>query len=141
MVLIQTARLIKFMKIKTPIILLFTVLSISNSFGLEYRVFVQCGDWVESRKQVLGTASDWQKLVVETGVLAFLSGWQARSNKDVFKGTSNESIFLWMDNYCQKNPLSNTYDGAMILDYELDGIELKREMELSNKARIGMNKK
>jgi hypothetical protein len=41
-------------------------------------------------------------LVVETGVLAFLSGWQARSNKDVFKGTSNESIFLWMDNYCKK---------------------------------------
>lgn len=129
------------MKTKLPTILLFLVLSASTSFGLEYRVFVQCGNWVESRKQALGTVSDWQKLVVETGVLAFLSGWQARSNKDVFKGTSNESIFLWMDNYCQKNPLSNTYEGAMKLQFELDGIELKNEIDLSNKARIGMNKK
>lgn len=123
------------MKIKKLFIILFTTLSISQSFGLEYRPFVQCGNWVENRKE------GKQSAVSEGSLLGFLSGWQAHSGRDVFKGASNESIFLWMDNYCQKNPLSNTYDGALKLDFELDGIYLKQELELSNKARIGINKK
>lgn len=44
-----------------------------------------------------------------------------KNNKDgVFGDVDWQGIAAWMDNYCQKNPLSSPYDGMLDLIIELD---------------------
>jgi hypothetical protein len=74
-----------------------------------------CGEWVTNRENK-GSSLSFSS---ENWVTGFLSGYAAYSNKDILKGTDNESIFLWVDNYCHKNPLEYTDSASGTLFKEL----------------------
>ena len=38
---------------------------------------------------------------------------------DLMRGTDAESMFVWMDNFCQQNALKTVPDGAEVLEKEL----------------------
>ena len=102
------------MKKKLSIILCFLALNISSSWGQQYIGTVACGDWVKERK------SQGVLTVVHQAILVgFLSGLAIGKDKDFLRETTNESLFLWVDNYCQKSPLENIYTAGMLLSIEL----------------------
>ena len=73
-----------------------------------------CGTWVSERSlKSLGA------LVNETWLVGYLSGLAYGSDKDFLKGTDNESLFLWVDNYCRANPLKTTFEAGETLHLEL----------------------
>jgi hypothetical protein len=78
-----------------------------------------CGEWINRKKNV------YAELATEGWMAGYLSGLNVlhalNGNKDnpLSKITSADQIHLWMDNYCQKNPLSNVSDGGDALFIEL----------------------
>jgi hypothetical protein len=73
-----------------------------------------CGGWIEDRSKAgVGT------LINESWLVGFLSGVAFESERDFVKGTDNASLFLWMDNYCRANPLSDVASGGYKLFQEL----------------------
>ena len=85
-----------------------------NAQELRVRGMAPCGQWVRERNE-----DGYNTVVDQRGLVGFLSGLVIGSNKDVLNGTDNASIFLWMDNYCRKTPLSHSYEGALELFREL----------------------
>ena len=73
-----------------------------------------CGAWVKDRQEKQIFTITHQRWLV-----GYLSGLARASNKNILKGTDNDSFYLWMDNYCQKNPLKDISDGAEDLSFEL----------------------
>ena len=77
-----------------------------------------CGQWVEDRKiDSHYTQLNW--------VMGFISAY----NYYVYTGTAPNGVFgaadpnavaVWLDNYCQGNPLSTPYEGAISLVKELN---------------------
>jgi hypothetical protein len=92
--------------------LVFTISAASAQPSVFVMGDVNCGKWIEGRTQ--RTA-----LNLEGFVQGFLNGlaqgtgiefWDVGGNR-----VSNSQVFLWMDNYCRTNPLSNVYAGATAL--------------------------
>ena len=80
-----------------------------------------CAKWIEE-KRTANSLKEMNKipvLITRSWFLGYLSGRAGASGKDFLKGTDNDSIFLWLDNYCRDHPQA-----------ELDqaGIELAREL-------------
>lgn len=76
---------------------------------------IDCGKWINWRKQD-------QAMLAEIWLLGFLTGMNVTGGSiglDPLKGRNPEQFYTWMDNYCQKNPLENTYKGGMTLYMEL----------------------
>ena len=73
-----------------------------------------CGIWVKERQE-----KKISTFIHQRWLAGYLSGIAVGNGKDVLKGTDNESIFLWMDNYCQANPLKDIADGSEVLFLEL----------------------
>ena len=75
-----------------------------------------CGEWVNTSKSNL-TFKAW--------ILGFLSGlgvmYELRGGTDNPTGKikSAQQIYVWMDNFCQKNPLKTVSDGGIELLIEL----------------------
>jgi hypothetical protein len=67
-----------------------------------------CGEWIQSHAE----ANSWTALVEESWVIGYLSGMAMTSNTDFVHGTDNQSIFLWISNYCQANPLNDVADAS-----------------------------
>jgi hypothetical protein len=73
-----------------------------------------CGQWVSISKS---------NSSLRAWLLGYLSG--LNSGQEVTKSdpldkiNSSQQIFLWMDNFCQKNPLKNVQEGANTLYFEL----------------------
>jgi hypothetical protein len=89
----------------------------SDSFGVTVRGSQSCGVWLSVQQKNA-------RLQSETWLIGFLSGIAVALDSNFLKGTDNESIFLWMDNFCRKNPLEQIGNGASELAVEL--IEKKR---------------
>jgi hypothetical protein len=72
-----------------------------------------CGSWTQERT---GT-----RPVIEnaTWLLGLLSGVSFMSKTDFLRGTDNDSIYLWVDNYCKAQPLKFVFDAGMVLSVEL----------------------
>ena len=74
-----------------------------------------CGKWVANSKSIPSMRS-W--------LLGYLSGLNSGvgnpKNDALSKINSAEQIFLWMDNYCAKNPLQSVSTGGNQLFYELE---------------------
>ena len=75
-----------------------------------------CGQWVKAQN---ATHRAW--------LLGYLSGMNAVWTKGqsavggpLDKLSSAQQAFVWMDNYCQKNPLKDVGDGATGLFLELN---------------------
>jgi hypothetical protein len=80
-----------------------------------------CANWLEE-KRIAKSTKEMNKvpaLITRNWFLGYLSGRAGESGKDFLRGTDSDSIFLWLDNYCQANP-------AIHLDQA--GIELAREL-------------
>lgn len=73
-----------------------------------------CGIWIADKN-----ADSLRKFDSQTWVLGFLSGKAIATGKDILKNTPDESLFLWIDNYCQSNPLSDVADASNALYFEL----------------------
>jgi len=80
--------------------------------AVEIRGVRSCGYWISGKATVQGGAN-------EAWLLGVLSGMALYSDKDILKGTDNESIYLWMDNYCRANPLKSISNGGDVLFEEL----------------------
>jgi hypothetical protein len=84
------------------------------SFGQSVTYFggVDCGAWINRNSQ---TQQAWL-----TGFLSGMNSSLANPKNDpLAKLISADQIFIWMDNYCQKNPLETVWSGAHKLYREL----------------------
>lgn len=72
-----------------------------------------CGSWVKEKEQNI------PRLAGGAWLTGYLSGLAFGSGKDVLRGADAASIKLWIDNYCQANPLDNVDDAANALFFEL----------------------
>jgi len=101
---------------KTKIIYLFLCLLCQSASAEWVRGDPDCAIWVKPE-------SNARELENRAWLIGFLSGVNMgfsiassatvgqRSAEFSFDGT-NEKIFLWMDNYCRKNPLSSAMYGV-----------------------------
>jgi len=98
-----------------------TVLSISLAFALALACdngagqgiaqigANDCGVWVKARKENRASLLEAHLIGLLDGMAAgrAIEIWQAQGVK-----MSVEQAYLWMDNYCQSNPLSHVITGA-----------------------------
>jgi len=111
--------------------LVLTVLGIllaasSVAAPVESRGSRSCRDWQEQARYAKST-TEMNKvplLISKNWFLGYLSGRAEESGKNLLKGTDNDSIFLWLDNYCRANP-DKTLDRA--------GTELMHELSRQKK--------
>jgi hypothetical protein len=107
-----------------PTLAMFTAITIlipTNQLspqGITVEGVVDCGKWVEARKQGRAVA-------LEHYLIGLLNGLALGSNVDFWRAggikLSSEQTFLWMDNYCQREPLSDPVTGAIALMKERTG--------------------
>jgi hypothetical protein len=72
-----------------------------------------CGDCVKQKP--VGEENNWSRVIYEAWLVGYLSGMASGSRKDALKGSTASSFFVWMDNYCQVNPLDDIEDGGFKL--------------------------
>jgi len=75
-----------------------------------------CGQWVKDRKH-----DGWEATADMAWIAGYISAFN-RKTPDVFSilgSTDMEGIILWMDKYCQENPLGELGKGMEFLTYEL----------------------
>jgi hypothetical protein len=79
-----------------------------------------CGSWVKYHTEN-STDPAYSKLNLagNNWVAGYLTGVVDGSGVDFLQGTNFDSIILWMNNYCNQNPLSQVSVGVMILVKEL----------------------
>ena len=82
---------------------------------MKLRGSAYCGTWVKER----AVDKSWLTIVNEGWLIGYLSGLAAGKDKDILKGTDNDSIFLWMDNYCKERLLERVDNGVIELFFEL----------------------
>ena len=77
---------------------------------------VPCDSWTEARKQ-----DDMNRLSYQAWVQGFLSGvnWSGVIYTDFLKDGDYADWFVWLDNYCLRNPHSRIVDGVSTLVLEL----------------------
>jgi hypothetical protein len=89
--------------------------------GVELKGSRSCTKWMEEKRLANG-AQEMNKipvLITRNWFLGYLSGRADASGKNFLKGTDSDSIFLWLDNYCQANPGKDLDQGGMDLAHEL----------------------
>jgi hypothetical protein len=108
------------MKIKHLLIIwVFAISLVQPVWGAKTIGVTDCGVWMNRKK------TDWDKLAANIWLNGYMSGLsvlhELHGYKDnpLGKVTSAEQVHLWMDNYCQKNPLSDVSDGGDALFIEL----------------------
>ena len=80
-----------------------------------------CAKWMEE-KRLANSAKEMNKipvLISRSWFLGYLSGRADASGRNFLKGTDSDSIFLWLDNYCQANPDKGLDQGGIDLAREL----------------------
>lgn len=87
----------------------------ANALAVTIRGSPSCGNWIDYKNKgdKLGT------IVNERWLVGFLSGMAISEQLDVLPGTDNDSLSLWMDNYCRANPLESVFAGGELLFWEL----------------------
>jgi len=77
---------------------------------------ISCGNWVEHSKE-----DDWTNTANHYWVVGYITAYN-RLTPDVYNimgDTDAPSVYLWMDKYCQENPLNLLADGMVHLIVEL----------------------
>ena len=73
-----------------------------------------CGSWIKERVK-----DGWPATANTNWLIGYLSGMVVYSRKDFIKGTDNDSLEAWVDNYCNANPLDSLDDAGIELAIEL----------------------
>ena len=98
-------------KLITIIFLSFITLG-ANAKPIMVSGWTNCGSWLTDKE----FDAEVQK---KSWLLGYLSGLAVGRQTDVLRDTSHESIFLWMDKYCNESPLENVFHAGNILFYDL----------------------
>jgi len=104
------------MKTKLAITILFFVYQFGQpAFSQKLIGRYDCGIWLNQKSEtskswLLGYMSGLNTMYVNSG----LSG-----KKDLLEAISADQIYIWMNNYCQKNPLKTLDAGAISLFVEI----------------------
>ena len=69
-----------------------------------------CGKWTNDRAK-----EGWSSIVNEAWTVGFLSGLAMKSGKNIHEHVDNDSIYLFIDNYCRTNPLKSITDASLAL--------------------------
>jgi len=103
------------------VVLIISFSAMSNAQQVTVLGNTSCGEWVGTRatKDQPGISNNaW--LIDKAWLNGFLSGINVGDlSHDLLKNADNESIYLWLDNYCNSNPLGSVSEGAAILSREL----------------------
>lgn len=80
---------------------------------IQVRGVQSCGEWVKVRK---ANEASFER----AWLIGLLSGIAIGTSKNFWENSGanyldNESVYLWMDKYCNANPLKNMGDGAVVL--------------------------
>jgi hypothetical protein len=95
-------------------LLLIVILLCTNTVYAQSVIWTQssvdCGQWVNHRK----TNS---AIVLEHYLVGTVNGLAVGASLEIWSGTnkrsvSKEQFYLWMDNWCQNNPLKDTLEGV-----------------------------
>ena len=75
-----------------------------------------CGEWAKARK-----ANDLNEVVIKNWIAGHINAYNSVTPDvyDIMGGIDLESVCLWMDKYCQENPLSKLPEGMNTLTKEL----------------------
>lgn len=85
-----------------------------GAFAVDIRGFPTCAAWLKQ-----GRAQEYPAMINEFWLLGYLSGKASGLDKDFLKGTDNETIYHWVDNYCRAYPAKDVGDAARELVKEL----------------------
>ena len=88
--------------------------TVFNAQAFTVRGTMSCGVWVKDRQE-----KGWPMTANIAWLVGYLSGLASGSAKDILRTTDGESVLLWVDNYCQKNPLKDVDDAGFDLFLEL----------------------
>ena len=80
-----------------------------------------CGEWVKDRKKGGWEDVGWEEIADRGWIIGYISAYNMQTSGvyDNKGSTGLESIYLWMDKYCQENPLSHLGGGMKKLTNEL----------------------
>jgi anthranilate/para-aminobenzoate synthase component II len=102
---------------KSKLLIAVLAITLSNqtlAAAIGYGV-VDCGKWVNGQSK---TPPNYNHRAWLAGFISGLN--QDKWYEDALSKTSSaDQIFLWMDNYCKKNPLKEVNNGAYELMQEL----------------------
>lgn len=82
--------------------------------AVEMRGMISCGRWINDKKN-----DELSRITAERWIIGYLSGLAAGTEKNILEGTDNDSIILWIDNYCSANPLKDIGHGSNEIFFEL----------------------
>ncbi|MGH8634339.1 MAG: hypothetical protein ACRET7_09425 [Burkholderiales bacterium] len=108
-------------------ILLPLALILTSGMSAGQRIWVEtaedCGDWVKARKLKRSSPHEAHLVGLLDGMAIgrMIEIWKAQGNP-----MSKEQVYLWMDKYCQSNPLSRIVIGAEELANEKTNGEYRR---------------
>ena len=71
-----------------------------------------CGQWIKNKNEDVGINTSWGSIANHNWLVGYLSGEASALQLDFLNGVDPESIYLYVDNYCGKNPLNESSDGA-----------------------------
>lgn len=80
-----------------------------------------CRKWAEESR-LAGGSKEMNKvplLITKGWFLGYLSGRQSKTRQDLLGFADNESIFLWLDNYCRDHPQGDLESAGVALEQEL----------------------
>ncbi|WP_224043905.1 hypothetical protein [Paraburkholderia unamae] len=105
-----------FRKLAATVVAALTLIAATGVHAVTIRGVDSCGEWVEVHKS---SAPSIGSVTAERWVVGYLSGVATGTGKEIIKGADNDSIFLFITNYCRANPLDNVADASGSLMDEL----------------------
>jgi hypothetical protein len=92
-------------------------MSASVGNAITVRGSSDCGQWLQRQEDGVKHVYDIAWLVAYLSGISIGAGiefWDRPSGS-----VSPDQVHVWMNNYCQANPLKDVSDGAMVLFYEV----------------------
>jgi len=112
-------------------------LTLASGISAGQRIWVEtaedCGEWVKARKLKRSSPHEARLVGLIDGMAIgrVIEIWKAQGNP-----MSKEQAYLWMDKYCQSNPLSLVVTGADVLADERTNGAYNRQLKSLPAASI-----
>lgn len=101
-------------------VLLSLILSATLASNAQANVIIMnsypCAEWHQDRK-----AGGAYKSIANAWLIGLLSGYAALTGRNLWQNLEINQVMFWMDQYCNNNPLENTYEGSIKLMEERYG--------------------
>lgn len=95
----------------------------AHAQGISIVGTLDCGQWIGARKQDRAVA-------FEHFLIGLVNGYAVGRSVEIWRGkgleVSREQFFIWMDIYCQKNPLTTPLRGTLDFADEMTDGEFSR---------------